>query len=136
MRKASTLVTVVLLCLNSFAAHATKQHVPRIVATVNLRNQTSQITNRMLLTPRRDTTYRVSGYITAASGGDWILGVRWTDQYGDQGCGQNNPCNGNGSAEQFLGITVRDIAGAPLAFSTTGRGSGPYDVFLVVEELR
>jgi hypothetical protein len=93
MRKGFTrlLAPVVLLCLNSFGAPATKQHVPRIVATVNLSNQTSQITSRTLVTPRKDTTYRVSGYITNPGGwenGGWIIGVTWTDRYGNQGRGQ------------------------------------------------
>jgi hypothetical protein len=129
------LVAVALLCSNSFGASAKKQNVARIVATVHLRNQTKLITNKIILTSKKDTTYRVSGYINAkgTNGGDWFMGVSWTDNYGNQTCGQDGGCGGTYS--QFLSITVRDIAGAPLAFSTTGRGDGPYDVFLTVEEL-
>jgi hypothetical protein len=131
---------------SSLPASAQVPSVPVIVASVNLTNQTAAINETTLLTPTKDTTYRLSAYITVASGdsGAWFLTVGWTDPYGFRGVVTSCPIEQSGTGNcnlsadpQTLGATVRDIAGTPLTYSTANipGTSGPYDLYLVVERL-
>ena len=80
MRRASIcLLVAIWSCTISFAQSATTPF-PVVVATINLTNQTAPIDDTTIVTPTKDTTYRIPGYITASGySGAWSFLVDWTN---------------------------------------------------------
>jgi hypothetical protein len=134
----TVLVLFLLLCVPVFAQS------PKIVAHVDLINQTNTIPATALLTPPSSGLYRVSAYMDVTSytqsGSIWYLNIGWTDTAGHrskQFAVQQTP-NHNGPTWAEGTVVAGDVAGRPLNYSVTldGEDYAPFDLFITVEQLQ
>ena len=114
----------------------TNNSFPRIVAKVNLFNQTSAINSTKLWTPPKAGLFRLSGEISPSARSTWFLNASWTDGFGIQNWSSCESGCMTGGALQFLEVTVRANKGSPISYSTSCDGcTGSYNLFFVVEQL-
>jgi hypothetical protein len=123
---------------------------PRVIAKVNLTNQTSAIPTTTLFTAPETGLYRVSGYLTMTTpviGGSysWIVPLTWNDDAGTETAffaaigtasvpPQDFAGNANGTPDSTF--VIRVLAGTPVTFySYTGIAGGTYALFMVAERL-
>lgn len=141
MHRATLYFLLVILGLS--ASSAAQGGSPTIVAQVSLTDQTSQIPLTELVTPTNDAIYRVSAYIQVPSfnprGGDWCVSLGWTDNVGPKK--QTTKVSERDSTLWTSAtILARDLSGKPLSYSVISHcgnpPTGPYNLFLVVEQLQ
>jgi hypothetical protein len=118
---------------------------PRVVATVNLVNQTADIPVTTIFTPPITGLYRVSTYMTMTVSGHGYLTLNWTDNAGVESAIVSTTQNSSPPPYDYCNYdnvpcsptTFIAKAGTPVSYSTQGfgSGSGTYEVYIVIERL-
>jgi len=128
------------------------RNFPRVVAKVNLKNQTAVIPNTTIFTPDKDGLFRISVYMTLTSPGfddstSWNFDLFWTDDLGAESdidflvlLDVATPPTDYATA--FAGFPVSPFtfwatAGHPISYDVTNsQGAiGAYALRFVVEQL-
>ena len=116
---------------------------PRVVAKINLTNQTSQIPPTTLFTPPTSGMFRISVYetMTAAGDGNGVV-LNWTDEAGLESANVGGIQPGSGpyclsaAGPPPCGTTLFAEAGAPIIYQiSSDANGGTYDLHIVVERL-
>jgi len=116
---------------------------PCIVASVALTNQTQAALQVPLYTPPTDGLFRISAYeqttkLGSVSGGFWKFIFGWTDPLKPRTI--SGQVSDNGWSTLWAPITIRDVAGQPIAYSVKPGGGNPgltsYNLFITVEQLQ
>jgi hypothetical protein len=144
----STVLTIA-LASNSKDSDARARGVPRVVASVQLKNQTAQIPTTTIFTPDRDGLFRISAYMDMTTSGNtnnfWYLDFDCTDEAGPQTYNQlltvqdvSSLYGGTIQGGFPLAVTFRAIAGHPVTYDTSFGGTpanGAYQLYLLIEQL-
>ena len=119
---------------------------PRVIARVNLTNQTAKIPTTTIFTPPQSGLYRASAYMmmtTPVSGGDWVVLLSWNDEVGAENTFLAQLDTGAVPPQDYaepLGtpdctVVFRALAGIPVTYQVYGTPAGTYSLFIVVERL-
>jgi hypothetical protein len=114
---------------------------PRVVAKIDVLNQTGQISPTTLLTPRTSGMFRVSVYETMVAAGDGnSVQINWTDEAGVQSANVGGTNFFTYCVSQAgpppCGTTLYAVGGTPIIYSTSADSNGgTYDLHIVVERL-
>jgi hypothetical protein len=120
---------------------------PRVIARVNLTNQTATIPTTTIFTPQQTGLYRASAYMnmtTPVSGGLWAVLLNWNDDVGaestflaqlDTGASPPQDYGSSGTGVPDCTVIFRGLAGTPVTYQVYGTPAGTYSLFIVVERL-
>lgn len=121
---------------------------PRVVAKVNLTNQTMAIPTTTIFTPPESGLYRASAYMTMTtsvnSGSYWTLPLNWTDDSGgEQAFLSELPLSSTPPGDYGISpagdpnctIVFRALAGTPVTYYVYGGPGGTYALFITIERL-
>src|SRR6516225_4402115 len=107
---------------------------PKVIARVNLKNQTSTIPTTTVFTPTQSGLYRASAYMTMTTPGSgtgtWDVEFNWTDDSGPESSNLASIVESETPSQDYCSpfppscnLVFRAVAGTPVTYYVNGNGA-------------